>query len=119
MPLSRDATLSALTVSPNDINGFASNDRSYEVGVASTVTEATVAATANDSGAEVEITPGDSNVGADGHQVALSAGKNTVTVTVTAADGATIKAYTVNITRASPPISAGRPQTTSTGFLLR
>ena len=97
MPLSRDATLSALTVSPNDINGFASNDRSYEVGVASTVTEATVAAMANDSGAEVEITPGDSNVGADGHQVALSAGKNTVTVTVTAADGATIKAYTVNI----------------------
>ena len=97
MPLSRDATLSALTVSPKDINGFASDDRSYEVGVASTVTEATVAATANDSGAEVEITPGDSNVGADGHQVALSAGKNTVTVTVTAGDGATIKAYTVNI----------------------
>ena len=94
---STDATLSALTVSPKEINGFTATRTSYEVGVASTVTEATVAATANDLGAEVEITPGDSNVGADGHQVDLSAGKNTVTVTVTAEDAATNMTYTVNI----------------------
>ena len=79
---STDATLSALTVSPKDIIGFASDRASYEVGVASTVTQATVAATANDSGATVAITPG--------QPVDLSAGKNTVTVTVTAQDGTTI-----------------------------
>ena len=86
---STDATLSALTVSPKDIIGFASDRTSYEVGVASTVTQATVAATANDSGATVAITPG--------QPVDLSAGKNTVTVTVTAQDGTTTKTYTVNV----------------------
>ena len=86
---STDATLSALTVSPKDIIGFASDRTSYEVGMASTVTQATVAATANDSGATVAITPG--------QPVDLSAGKNTVTVTVTAQDGTTTKTYTVNV----------------------
>ena len=86
---STDATLSALTVSPKDIIGFASDRASYEVGVASTVTQATVAATANDSGATVAITPG--------QPVDLSAGKNTVTVMVTAQDGTTTKTYTVNV----------------------
>ena len=86
---STDATLSALTVSPKDIIGFASDRASYEVGVASTVTQATVAATANDSGATVAITPG--------QPVDLSAGKNTVTVMVTAQDGTTTKTYMVNV----------------------
>ena len=94
-----DATLSALTVSPKEINGFTANRTSYEVGVASAVTEATVAATANDSNATVAITPGDSNDVTDGHQVTLSAGQNTVTITVTAEDTTTVKAYTVNINR--------------------
>ena len=60
-------------------------------------TEATIAATANDAGASVVITPPDSNDVTGGHQAALSAGKNAVTITVTAEDGSTVKAYTVNI----------------------
>ena len=97
---STDATLSALTVSPENIIGFASDRTSYEVGVASTVTEATIAASANDSGAAPPvITPPDSNTAA-GHQVALSPGKNTVTVTVTAEVTTTTQTYTVNINRA-------------------
>ena len=94
---SNDASLSALTVSPKDIIGFDADRLTYQVGVASTVTEATIAATANDGGANVVITPPDSNDVTDGHQVALSAGKNPVTITVTAEDTTTIKAYTVNI----------------------
>ena len=94
---SDDADLSALTVSPKNINGFAADRDSYEVGVASTVDEATIAATANDAGASVVITPPDSNDVTDDHQAALSAGKNPVTITVTAEDGSTVKAYTVNI----------------------
>ena len=94
---SDDADLSALTVSPKDIIGFLANRTSYEVGVASTVTEATIGDTFNDGGASVVITPSDSNDVTDGHQVALSAGKNPVTITVTAEDTTTIKAYTVNI----------------------
>ena len=95
---STDATLSALTLSPRDIIGFDAERTSYEVGVASTVAEATVAATANDANADVSFDPQDSNDMTDGHQVALVAGRNSVTVTVTAEDGST-QDYTVNINR--------------------
>ena len=94
---SADATLSALTVSPKNIIGFAADRTSYEVGVDSTVTEATIAGTFNDGGASVVITPPDSNV-IDGHQVALVAGRNAVTITVTAEDSTT-QDYTVSINR--------------------
>ena len=50
---SDDATLSSLEVSPRDIIGFAADRAGYEVGVASTVTRATVTATANNSAATV------------------------------------------------------------------
>ena len=96
--LSTDATLSALTVSPNNIIGFQADRTSYQVGVASTVTEATVAATPNAANAIAFITPTDSNTGTDGHQVALSAGRNPVTIRVTSQDG-TVRTYTVSINR--------------------
>ena len=114
MPPSANANLSSLTVSPKDIIGFAPDRTSYEVGVASTVAEATVAATATDSNADVSFDSQDSNDVTDGHQVTLSAGRNTVTVTVTAEDGST-RAYTVSAsTGASGPSTAGRPGTTWT-----
>ena len=99
MPPSNDATLSALTVSPKNINGFTSSRTSYEVGVASTVAEATVTATPEHPGAEAVITPGDSNDEVVGHQATLSAGRNAVTITVTAEDTTTVRTYTVNINR--------------------
>ena len=54
---SADATLSDITVSPKDIIGFDADRESYEVGVASTVAQATVSATVNEEYAEVVITP--------------------------------------------------------------
>ena len=98
MPHSDDATLSALTVAPKDIIGFAADQTSYEVGVASTVTQATITATKNHSGANVVYSGTDAD-SADGHQVALSAGKNTVTVTVTAENPSFTETYTVNVNR--------------------
>ena len=99
MALSDDATLSALTVSPKDIIGFDADRTSYQVGVASTVTQATVSATANDSGASVAITPADADTGTEGHQVDLSAGRNVISITVTAEDGNTEETYTVSVNR--------------------
>ncbi len=96
---SNDATLSALTVSPKNIIGFAADRTSYEVGVASTVTEATVAATATNSNADVFFDPPDAVSTTPGYQVALSAGRNTVTLTVTAEDDVTEQDYTVSINR--------------------
>jgi len=85
-------------VDPKDIIGFAADRTSYEVGVADTVTVATVAATANHDAATFEISPVDAVDGTLGHQVNLSAGVNTVTITVTAEDNTTTE-YTVNINR--------------------
>ena len=95
---STDATLSALTVGPKDIIGFDADRTSYEVGVASDVAEATVTATPNDSNATVAYSGTDTDPVTDGHQVTLSAGRNTATVTVTAEDGST-QEYTVSINR--------------------
>ena len=96
--LSDDRTLSALTVRPKDIIGFDAERDSYQLGVDSTVTRATVTATANHPGARVTFTPPDASSGTRGHQVDLSAGRNPVTVTVTAEDGTT-QDYTVSINR--------------------
>ncbi len=93
---STDATLSALTVSPRDIIGFDAERTSYEVGVASDVAEATVSATPNDPNATVAYSGTDADLVTDGHQVALSEGRNPVTITVTAEDGST-QDYTVNV----------------------
>ena len=82
---STDATLSALTVSPKDLIGFTADRTSYEVGVASTVTQATITATKSHSTATVAYSTTDADTSA-GHQVNLSAGRNEVTITVTAED---------------------------------
>ena len=97
--LSSDAALSALAVSPGGIVGFDADDTSYEVGVASTVEVATVTASASHAAAEVAYSGSDADAVAAGYQVSLSAGRNAVTVTVTAEDGSTIKEYTLSINR--------------------
>ena len=96
---SSDATLSALTVSPRDIIGFAGDRTSYQVGVASTETRATITATANHSGASVTYSPTDADTSTTVYDVDLTAGRNAVTVTVTAEDGTTTKDYTVGVNR--------------------
>ena len=97
--LSTDATLSAPTVSPRDIIGFAADRNAYSLGVASAVTQVTVSATPNHSGASAVIDTADADTMTDGHQVNLSAGRNTVTVTVTAEDGNATEDYTITIGR--------------------
>ena len=102
---SSDANLSSLTVSPKDIIGFSgrratppgTSVTSYAVGVASTVSQATITAVAADSGAVVVFDPVDADTAA-GYQVNLSAGINTVTITVTA-EASNTKAYSVTIGR--------------------
>ena len=98
MPRSDDTRLTSLTVSPTDIIGFQSSRTAYEVGVGSTIAQATVRATKAHSLATVAYSGTDASLGTPGHQVNLSPGKNTVTVTVTAQDEST-KTYTVNINR--------------------
>ena len=98
-PASPSAYLRALEVV--DALLIPSNNRgitSYAAEAPDDATTATVVARSRDNFAEVSFTPADFD-GADGHQVALSPGTTThVTVTVTAADGAATKSYSLAIT---------------------
>ena len=96
-----DATLSGLTVSPEDITGFDSAKTEYAVGVANNITDATVTPTANDTGASITINDTAVTSG-NGHQVTLAEGHNVVSIEVTTADTTTKKTYTVTIVRFAP-----------------
>ena len=110
---SSDATLSGLTVTGggSDLVTFVSGTTTYTAMVASTVTEVTVTATKNDTGATIDYLDGDdatiTDAGtADGHQVAVAEGDNVIKVKVTAEDGNTTQTYTVTVTRAEAAATA-------------
>jgi hypothetical protein len=85
-----DAGLSSLTASPGSLSPvFASGTTAYTMSVANSVSSLAVSATANNSKATVN------GAGAAN----LSVGSNTISVSVTAADGATKKTYTITVTR--------------------
>ena len=97
--LSDDATLSALTLSGLNIGTFDAATTDYAATAAETVARTTVAATPTDADAGVVIQDADGTTSGAARDVELDYGKNTVTATVTAADGETTKAYTVTVTR--------------------
>ena len=96
MPVSDNADLRTLTLDGEAVAGFDPSRTVYSLRLDEMVTQVTVAAEARQLLAEVTgITPDDADAVADGHLVAVSNGRGTVTVTVTAQDGTT-KAYTVS-----------------------
>ena len=99
--LGRNTTLSAISVDGTDLTPFDSGSTSHHHFVESDVTEITVAATATDDAASVEITsPADADDTEDGHQVSIGEGTTTVTFTVTAEDG-TSQEQTLSIIKPS------------------
>ena len=89
--------LKSLELTGVDIGSFRKSITGYTARVPSTTTSTTVTATAASDGAAVTIAPADADAQAAGHQVSLSTGDNTVTVTVV--NGADIRTYTAVITR--------------------
>ena len=102
-PLSKDATLSGLTLSGVDIGSFVPATAGYAASVANDVTETTVTATVNDGGASYTVKL-DGVADSDG-VIPLAVGSNVITVEVTAEDGETARTYTVTVTRDAPPLS--------------
>ena len=96
---SNDATLSALTVDGTSVPGFSGSRTHYQHGVAHSISQVTIVGTTNHSGATVGYSGTDADSSTDGHQLALSAGRNEIAVTVTAEDGNTTKAYIVSVNR--------------------
>ena len=96
-PPGTDTTLGALVLSHGTLTpSFDSAIRDYTTTVDGSVSQMTVTAAVNKSGATVAITPTDANT-ADGHQVDLGVGTTAITVTVT--DGSATGAYTIGVTR--------------------
>ena len=95
MPTDR---LMSLVVSPKDIDGFDSEVTDYMVGVASTVTQATITATPYRSDDTVAI-DGTTVTGGSDHAVDLSVGLNTFAVVVDSAVTQGQTTYTVYIGR--------------------
>ncbi|WP_419927282.1 cadherin-like beta sandwich domain-containing protein [Candidatus Poriferisocius sp.] len=105
-----NADLSALSLSAGTLTpAFGSGIRSYTVPVANSVSQVTVTAQEADAGNatvvfldgnDVEIPDADDH--ADGQQVDLALGDNTIKVKVTASDLVTTRVYTLTVHRAVP-----------------
>lgn len=104
---STDASLSTLNVSPGSLTpAFQSDVTSYEVTVGTDVDVLAVNATTADGDARFSIT-GNEN---------LQMGENTVTITVTAADGTTQTSYNLTVTKqeGGPSVTDGETQSSET-----
>lgn len=95
---SSDASLRELELSGIDLS-FRSDVAAYEATVGPQIGRTTVSAKAA-TGATYEIDPDDSDADAQGHQVDLAIGTNTIEIVVTAEDGETTTNYTVKLVRA-------------------
>ena len=104
VPLSTDATLSALTLSDVDFGTFSSGTESYTASVTYSVSQTTVTPAVNDSGASYVIKLDGVN-DSDG-TISLVAGSNVITIEVKAEDGDTTKTYRVTVTRAAASTDA-------------
>ena len=104
VPLSTDATLSALTLSDVDFGTFSSGTESYTASGAYSVSQTTVTPSVNDSGATYVIKLG-GVTDTDG-TVSLAVGRNVITIEVKAEDDDTHKTYTVTVTRAAASTDA-------------
>ena len=113
---SADSTLSSLTLSGVNFGTFQSATTSYTARVNNSVTETTVAPTANQSGASYAIKLG--GVTDEDGVIPLTEGSNVVTVEVTAEDGQTKSTYTVTITRLSAGLDPISSDATLSGLVL-
>lgn len=96
------STLSGLTLSHGLLSpAFAPGVTNYTTNVANTVNSITVIATVNDVTANLKVNGGSVTSSIASAPIPLNVGTNSITVTVTAQDGVTIKIYTVTVTRAA------------------
>ena len=122
---SNDATLSDLAITDDASNSvalspaFAAGTTGYTASVSSATQEITVTPETSNDGASVQfLNAGDNAITdadtiADGMQVALVEGSNTIKVKVTAEDGLVMETYTVMVTRARPGALIVNPTTIS------
>ncbi len=98
--LSSNANLSGLVASVGTLSpAFTGATTSYTASVANSAASITVTPTTSDAGASVKVNGITVVSGTASGAIALAVGPNTITIVVTAADGTTIKTYTLTVTR--------------------
>jgi gliding motility-associated-like protein len=98
---STNDNLSALSISAGTLTpSFASETTSYSAGVTNAVSSITITPTTSDPAATVKVNGTTVASGSASAAIPLNIGANTITVMVTAQDGATTKNYAVTVTRA-------------------
>ena len=101
--LSGNNNLSALVVSAGAfVPAFAATTTSYGLTVPNSTADTTVTATVADSTATLTINGSPATSGVAAPSIALAVGQNSITIVVTAGNGA-MNPYTVTITREDPP----------------
>ena len=94
------AALRSITLNGSALDGFSHSNLSPQAEVPNTTASVTVGATAALASANVTITPSDADTTADGHQIDLDVGENTVTLQIIS--GEAEATYSMTVTRRSP-----------------
>jgi hypothetical protein len=103
-PASADANLTALTISTSRLDEVFSNDvAAYTGKVDNSVASIKVKATAQNGFAVIRVNDVVTASGVDSTDIPLVVGVNTITVTSTSENGATVKTFTLTITREAEP----------------
>lgn len=99
-PVNNDASLSNLMLSNGTLAPvFESEILEYAAVVEGSVADLMVIPAVSDTGKAGVKVNGTDTVSGEGRSVALNVGENTITILVTAEDGATTKTYTITVTR--------------------
>jgi gliding motility-associated-like protein len=100
LPLSTDATLSALALSSGTLSPvFTTGNFNYTASVPNAVGSITITPTLNDATATLTVNGNAQASGAASAAIPLNVGSNTITTVITAQDGLTTQSYTVAVTR--------------------
>ena len=98
---SSDAALSALVLSPVNIDSFASGTKTYSILTQNSVNTIDIVATANDPNSSITVN-GSLVSSGQSINVAMSVGSNPVEIVITAEEEVTVETYSVTVTRSEP-----------------
>jgi hypothetical protein len=114
-PVSIDANLTSLTLSVSRLDEVFSNDTlAYTGRVGNSVASIAVRATAQNAFATIRVNGVVTASATDSAAIPLVVGANTITVTSTSENGATVKTFTLTITREPDSTTTTAPAVTTT-----
>lgn len=117
LPVSTDATLSAIALSSGSLSpSFAAGTTSYTASISNDTSSLTVTSTVNESHATVTVNGASVSSGQASGLLTMNVGTNLISIVVTS-QGGTTKTYTVTVTRAASAVATLSALALSSGSL--